>query len=329
VRWLRVDVDWRHVAPTRPVDAENPDDPAYDWARYDTMFTGLAERGIGIFVTLTRTPAWASASGKANAVSSPADGAAFAAAVARRYNGSWSRPGGGTLPAIRSLSPRNEPNIDLMSSPQCRRLSNGRWVPASPAWYAKLLKASYPKLRAANPRLIIVAGETAAGVQRGGCRNASTTIGTLEFVASVHRQLGGGRAMPFDMWAQHLHPVGPPDKAAFFPSWRTMPQLTRLLNRMHPKGRMPIMVSETSYATSYTAFHRYFVTEAQQAAYLTRTYQLAARQPQIEMVVWFNLEDHRYWSAGLYREDKTAKPSFFRFRTLALASPLTGRWSLP
>lgn len=327
-RWTRIDIDWSLVAPSRPANPDDPDDPAYDWARYDAMMIAMRDRGIGVMVTLLGTPPWASVGGKWNSAPRPSDGGAFAGAVARRYNGSWPAPGGGTLPAIRTISPRNEPNINLMTSPQCRRLKNKRWVPVSPAAYAGLLRVAYPKIKAANPRIRIVAGETAAGIQRGGCRNASTTIGTLEFVALLKKALGKRRP-PWDVWAQHLHPVGPPDRAAFFPSWRTLPQLTRALNAMHPSRRMPMIVSETSYATTYTAYHRYFVTESQQAAYVTRTYALAARQRQVELVVWFNLQDHRDWSAGLFRDDWSAKPSFNRFRSLATTSVLPPKWTLP
>jgi hypothetical protein len=327
--WTRVDIDWTYVAPTRPANPDDPDDPAYDWSRYDTMLSALRERGIGVMITLLGTPPWASDSGKWNAAPRPAEGAAFAGAVAKRYSGSWPKKGGGVLPAVRSISPRNEPNIDLMTSPQCRRLAGGRWVPVSPQAYAALLRAAYPKIKAGNPKVLVVAGETAAG-DNGGCRNASTTIGTFDFVRRLHNALGGGRKMPFDAWAQHMHPVGPPDRAAFFPSWRTMPQLTKLLNTMHPKGRMPVIISETSYATTYTAYHRYFVSEAQQAAYIDMTYKLAARQPQIEVVVYFNLQDHRAWSAGLFRDDWTAKPSLAVFRRRAQSTALTSRWaSLP
>ena len=329
VKWSRVDIDWSYVAPTRPANPADPDDPAYDWSRYDAILGAMHDRGVSVMITLLGTPPWASTSGKWNAAPRPADGGAFAGAVARRYSGSWPKKGAGVLPAVRSISPRNEPNIDLMTSPQCRRLANGRWVPASPSAYAALLRAAYPRIKAANPKALVVAGETAAG-DNGGCRNASTTIGTFDFVKLLHTALGGGRAMPFDVWAQHLHSVGPPDRAAFFPSWRTLPQLTKLLNTMHRRGRMPIIISETSYATTYTAYHRYFVTEAQQAAYIDLTYRLAARQPQVEAVVYFNLQDHRAWSAGLFRDDWTAKPSLEVFRRRAFNTPLPPKWaSLP
>src|SRR5205085_6019138 len=37
----RVDLYWANVAPTRPANIDDPNDPAYQWARYDEIFTGL------------------------------------------------------------------------------------------------------------------------------------------------------------------------------------------------------------------------------------------------------------------------------------------------
>ena len=49
-RVTRVDVLWREVAPTRPADARNPADPAYDWSRYDEIVRGLSARGISVIL---------------------------------------------------------------------------------------------------------------------------------------------------------------------------------------------------------------------------------------------------------------------------------------
>ena len=329
VKYARLGLDWTHVAPTRPATPDNPADPAYDWNRYDLIIRGLRDRGIAVMVTLNGTPPWASTSGQWSAAPRPADGAAFAGAVALRYNGAFPAPGGGVLPAIKTLSVRNEPNIYLFTSPQCKRVG-GRWVPASPQSYAALLKASEPKIRAANPKLVIVAGETGStSAESGGCKNAITTIGTIEFTRLLHKALGGKRKVPFDMWAQHIYPVGPPDRAAFFPSWRNLPDLTKVLNKMHPNNRMPLIIAETGYTTSYSPYHRYFVSEAQQAQWLDLTYKLATKNKQIEAVVWFNIQDHRNWPAGLFRADGTTKPAFDRFRSIALSNVLSPKWALP
>ena len=63
----RVDILWGFVAPTRPADASDPGDPAYDWARYDAIITGLRARDITPIVDFAWTPTWGSSSGKRNA----------------------------------------------------------------------------------------------------------------------------------------------------------------------------------------------------------------------------------------------------------------------
>ncbi len=328
-KYTRVAMDWTQVAPTRPVNPEDPADPAYDWSRHDAIIAELRNRGIGTMITLHGTPVWASSSGKWNATPRTADAASFAGAVAKRYSGAYPKQGGGFLPAIKSLSVRNEPNISLFNTPQCARVGR-RWVPVAPKAYAALLKASAPKIRAANPNILIVAGEMGSNsAESGGCKNATSSLGSIEFTRLLHGALGGKRNVPFDIWAQHIYPVGPPDRVAAFPSWRSLPQMEKLLNKMHPQNRMPIMVDETGYTTSYTPFHRYFVSETQQAQWLDLTFREARRHPQVEVVVWFNLQDQRDWTAGLFRSDGTKKPSFDHFRTLALANALTPKRALP
>ena len=46
VTTTRVDLFWADIAPSRPADPADPADPAYDFARADLIFRGLAERGI-------------------------------------------------------------------------------------------------------------------------------------------------------------------------------------------------------------------------------------------------------------------------------------------
>lgn len=323
-KWTRLDIDWSKVAIERPRNARNPADPAYDWRMYDQIMLGLHRRGISVMVTLLGTPAWATPSGRWNAAPPTGPGSDFAMAVARRYNGKFPAPGGGTLPAIRTLSPRNEPNIDMMTSPQCA-WTGKRWVPVSAKNYAKLLRASYVKVKAVAPRTVVVAGETAAA-NNSGCKSSSTTIGTQSFLQQTVRALGKGKR-PFDAWAQHMHSVGPPGRAAFFPSWSTLGRLTKQLNDLRGGRRMPLIISETSYATSYSPYHRYFVTEAQQAAWVNRGFQLAKANPNVVAVVYFNLQDHRNWPAGLFRSDGTGKPALSVFQRWARQKPTPKKWA--
>ena len=75
----------------------------------------------------------------------------------------------------------------------------------------------------------------------------------------------------------------------------------------------PIHVTETGYHTSYNRFHRYFVSEAQQAAWLDETVAAAAAHPRVQVVTWFNFQDNPLWTGGLLRGDGSRKPSYDRF----------------
>src|SRR5262245_40226637 len=65
---VRYTVNWRQVAPTRPKQAVNPGDPAYDWTNTDAVLNGLRKHKIAALVTIYGTPAWANGGRKASAV---------------------------------------------------------------------------------------------------------------------------------------------------------------------------------------------------------------------------------------------------------------------
>lgn len=321
VKATRVDVLWRAVAPTRPAEARNPADPAYDWGRYDGIVRGLSARGIAAILDFYHTPAWASPSGAAAAAPRPADGARFAGAIARRYSGSFAAPDGRVLPEVRRIEVWNEPNLPVFWMPQCRRGPRGRTVAVSPRRYAALLAASHREIRAANPRAIVVGGVTGpAGRTPTACpRDGQAAIGSVDFARLV-----ADEGAPIDAWSIHLYPIGSPLQAFFVPSWSTLPQVIRQVDRLRPGA--PILVTETGYHTSYNRFHRYFVSEAQQAAWVDETVTAAARYPRVELVTWFNFQDNPFWTGGLLRGDGTRKPSYDRFVAQAAANPPPPGW---
>lgn len=321
-RATRVDVLWSEVAPRRPADPRDPDDPAYDWSRYDAIARGLRDRGIAVLLDFYRTPPWASRSGEPTAAPRPADGARFAGAIARRYSGSHPDPLGGTLPAIRSLEIWNEPNLPGFWMPQCRRGAGGRARLVSPRVYAALLAASYREVKRAAPGIEVVGGVAGpAGRSPRACpRDGRAAVGSLDFARMV-----ADEGPPLDAWSLHLYPLGSPLQAVFVPSWSTVPRVARQVDRL--RRGAPIHVTETGYHTSYNRFHRYFVSEAQQAAWVDETLTAAARHPRVQMVTWFNFQDNPRWTGGLLREDGSRKPSYARFAAAAAAFPPPAGWA--
>ena len=314
----RLDILWRNVAPTRPADGTDPGDPAYDWTRYDQMIKGLVARDITPMITYYWTPTWASRTGEKNAAPRVADAAAFAAAIARRYNGTWRDPAGGTLPLVKRLEIWNEPNIATFWFPQCRR-QGGRYVMESARQYSALVAAAYPLVKAANPNSIVTGGVTGP-VGGSVCDKANSSVGTITFAEEMIRQ-----RVPIDAWSMHLYPIGSPLQAYFVPSWKTIPQITKLVDRLKPGA--PIYVTETGYHTSYNRYHRYFVSEAQQAAWVDETARAANLYPRVEVSMWFNLVDNKFWTGGLMRSNMSKKPAWSRFVAQATASTRPATWA--
>ena len=173
----------------------------------------------------------------------------------------------------------------------------------------------------ANPRALVVAGS--AGPQGGRqrrCTAAGDSIGVQLLLDAIR-----ARGVPFDVWSQHIYPIGSPQIAPFFPSFRTLGRLETELARIRPG--IPIFVDETGYHSSYSRAHRYFVSEAQQAGWLQATWEVAAKHPQVALVTWFNLQDNPDWTGGLLRANGSRKPSYASFAQVAQAYAPGPEWT--
>jgi Cellulase (glycosyl hydrolase family 5) len=318
--FTRVDVLWSEVAPTKPADPRNPNDPAYDWSRYDQIFRGLSVRGIGVIVDFYRTPSWASKDGGVSAAPRAVDGAAFAGAMARRYSGSSTDLVGRVLPEIRRIEVWNEPNIALFWSPQCRPKRRGLSAVAAQG-YAALLHAAYREIKAANPRAIVVGGVAGpVGLKSPKrCTTGKESVGTRDFIETL-----AANNVKLDAWSQHLYPIGSPNEATFFPSWKSLDSLNTLLDKLAPN--LPIYVTETGYHTSYNRFHRYYVSEQQQSDWLRDTFTAADAAKRVQLTVWFNVQDNPQWTGGLLHNDLTRKPAWDTFANLAGSRTLPPEW---
>jgi hypothetical protein len=179
------------------------------------------------------------------------------------------------------------------------------------------------EIRRANPGAIVVggvAGPAGSTTDRGKtCRTGTESVSVGAIVNALR-----ANGIRIDAWSQHLYPIGAPDRAFFFPSWRALDELTPLLDKLRPG--MPVFVTETGYHTSYNRFHRYFVSESQQARWLTQTFDIAARTPRVAVTVWFNLQDNPSWTGGLLHADLTRKPAWDAFSQVARTSPVPQEW---
>ena len=143
---VRTQLTWSQVAPTRPADATDPADPAYDWAFFDQRLRLLKEKGIEPLVFLYYPPEWATV--EERVTPNIAELGRFARAAAQRYSGQFQG-----LPRVRYWQVWNEPNASFYLAPQ---MKNGR--PWSPGHYRKMVNAVADNVHAVRADNLVVAG---------------------------------------------------------------------------------------------------------------------------------------------------------------------------
>ena len=301
----RVDLFWGDIAPSEPADPSNPADPAYDFSRADLIMLGLANRGITPILSVYDAPAWATSQPPPPpgvvvnpAAPDPAAFGTFMGALATRYSGHFTSPGGEKLPEVRHFEIWNEPNLSHFFTPQ---FQGG--TPVALNTYAAMDRAAYPAIKKANAAAIVIAGV-------GGPRSSTSPsgIGAIDWLRGLR-----SRDIPLDAYSQHIYPATSPlTETDVVPSWATVGRLLDELDVWRPG--LPLYITEAGYTTSTTPYRTEKVTESQQAQYLSQIYSLPQlHTDRVKAVVWFNLQDNADWPAGLLRGDLSKKPSYSAF----------------
>jgi hypothetical protein len=158
--YVRLVLDWAHVAPEKPPaawDPTNPGDPNYrDWSYIDTGVTEAVRHGLAPLLLIDGAPKWAQRCKSPPGLQltelcdpDPAALAAFATAAARRYSGTFAG-----LPRVQYWQGLNEPNLTLFFFPQF----NTEFKPLSPDLYRNLLNSFYDAINAVDPSNVVLAG---------------------------------------------------------------------------------------------------------------------------------------------------------------------------
>jgi hypothetical protein len=334
---VRIGLAWRSVAPDRPLDPTNPNDPAYRWGPYDSAVQLATEEGLMPIVTVFAAPDWAEGGGSSGPDGSVRPNAVefgrFATAAARRYSGTL--PG---LPRVRYWQAWNEPNITQFLNPQ---YENGR--PYSPSLYRSMVNEFSSGVKSAARDNLVIAGGTAP------FRDISPEVvkvdprwGPLAFMRellclSPSLTPKCSEKIHFDIWAHHPYTSGGPTHHAVLRndvSLGDLPKMRRVLNAAVRTGSivsdqpMQFWVTEFSWDSSPPdpkgaplKLEARWVAEA-----LYRMWSSG-----ISLVTWFLLRDEppvtSYFQSGLLfqgRNVSTAKPkpafTAFRFPLVGLPS---------
>jgi hypothetical protein len=319
---LRVHLNWGGrlgVAQRRPKNGFDPDDPAYDWRRYDAIVLGADRYGVQVVFSIFGSPRWANGNRlPTRAPKRARDLEDFAFAAAQRYSGSYMRDDGVVLPAVRQWTAWNEPNLPIGLVPQWRRF-HGRWVIQSAIDYARICNAIVDGIH----ETLISDEKVACGDTAPRGNNAPTSSRPTTSPIAFLRAMKQAGARGFDAYAHHPYPANPTDTPTRKPQFRTavefgnLGDLVKAVTQLY--GHKPIWIDEYGYQTN-PPDRLLGVTPALQARYLTEAVRMARANPRITMLLWFLLSDEPRlggWQSGLETASGKRKPAFFAFARAA------------
>jgi Cellulase (glycosyl hydrolase family 5) len=311
---IHVLANWSTIAPTKPKNALNGNDPAYHLSDLDSVVSQAQQYGFEVLMTIAQTPKWANGGKTPNyPPTNMSTLTQFAQMLATRYNGSKAGVG-----IVRRFSVWNEPNLGLFLAPQFN--ASGKIV--SPATYAKLFAAAYQGIKKGNPSAMVAAGETSnRGRNRptGSVGNDSVAPATFAHLLSE-----ANPSLKFDAWATHPYPSAPtgPNQKVAYPNvaFSTIDRFGADLAKWFHRP-VPIWVTEYGEQTRPEQSNRLLsVSYSEQAADIKTAFQLSQQSPYVQMFVWFIFRDSspQTWFSGVLRKNGTKKPSYSAFTSAAL-----------
>lgn len=332
-------------AEVKPADFDARDPGAYPQARWlalDQAVRLAQKTGLEVMIDIGFwAPHWAATDRpgpRARMNVDPQAFADFAVAVARRYSGKWEplalvppapppsrdqklidavlgqRPA--TMPAVVSAAPLprvdqfvlwNEPNHPGLLLPQWTR-SRRSPNPASPALYARMVRAAYGAAKPIRPDAAFLLGNTSSDGGRPP-RGAVAPLLFIRELACVDAELRplrrpacrNYRRLPGDGWAHHPYPrqIRPDDagRAERADDVRigNLARLSTLLRRLAASGRIAerlqrIHITEFGYETSRVP-GRPTLSQGTQARWLTWAEYLGSQVPGVVTFAQFLLRD--------------------------------------
>lgn len=247
------------------------------------------------------------------------------------------------LPVVNVYTLWNEPNIKGFLMPQWKQTKQGR-KPASPGIYRRMLTASYPRVKAVNPRSTVLIGATSStgSYAVSGLHGGVPPLRFIRALACVDDRLRPIRTgdcknftrLPGDGWSHHPYSFDyeashrsdrrRPDDAILGDTMRLRQLLKRLANAKRiSRASTYLYLTEYGYFTTPIGTHR-AVTEPEQGRLLVSAHAFASTAPGVRMMSQFLLRDVQCtgdattsclnWSTGLQRADGTPKPGLDRLR---------------
>ena len=251
--WIRQQVPWK--------DTERPD-RTFVFDQLDLIVEAVHAKGQKLMLSVVKAPDFLTGRKDDNGLpTNPQDFGRFVEALAERYKGK-----------VQAIEIWNEQNLAVENG--------GRVVPEDAARYVELLKAAYPRVKAVDPTIVVVAG----ALSSTGVTQPDLAVDDITYLKTMYAYNDGEIKQYFD--AQGFHPASaanPPDKKfpedpGDAPGWNDHPthffrhiEDVRAVMEQAGMGDRKIWITEMGWATANTTpgyEYGQLVSFEQQAAYL-------------------------------------------------------------
>jgi hypothetical protein len=304
VQIVRYTLVWSDVARSKPANATDPTDPAYDWSGPDGVLNALRAAGMPVLLQVYGTPRWANGGRGPNyAPTSSSTFAAFAKAAARRYR--W----------VKQWLIWNEPN-------------QVRWLrPTTPFVYvSRLLNPAYAAIHSTIGGAKVGGGSTAPRGSTGGV----SPVAWIDGMRRAHARLDAYAHNPYPLDPKHESPTSGGCARCTTITMATIGKLVALVAHDWPRAR--IWLSEYGYQTN-PPDRILGVPYALQARYLGEGAYVAWKTPRVDLLIHFLYRDEpnvARFQSGLVTFGNARKPSFAAFEVplveVARAGTRTTLW---